>query len=141
MPKIGWVGVDLDGTLAEYHGWVDELHIGPPIPAVLARVKHYLEQGIEVRIFTARVDGGQAAIDMGEENGERFRDVQRIVEAIQRWCLKHLGQKLPVTNKKDYGMVRLYDDRAVQVVPNTGIILQDEVERLKALLDAAGINY
>lgn len=24
----GWIGVDLDGTLARYDGWVDGLHIG-----------------------------------------------------------------------------------------------------------------
>ena len=29
---------------------------------------------------------------------------------------------------KDYGMIELWDDRAVQVVPNTGIRIQDYVE-------------
>lgn len=43
-----WIGVDLDGTLAEYHGWVSELHIGPPIPAMLARVKRWLAEGKEI---------------------------------------------------------------------------------------------
>ena len=33
MPSTqGYIAVDLDGTLAEYNGWVEELHIGPPIP-------------------------------------------------------------------------------------------------------------
>lgn len=39
---------------------------------------------------------------------------------IENWCLKHIGKKLPVTNIKDFGMIELWDDRAVQVVPNTG---------------------
>lgn len=26
----GWIGVDLDGTLAEYHGWKGAEHIGQP---------------------------------------------------------------------------------------------------------------
>ena len=30
---------DLDGTLAEYNGWVSEEHIGDPIPAMVERVK------------------------------------------------------------------------------------------------------
>ena len=47
----GWIGVDLDGTLAEYHGWKGSEHIGSPLPAMLARVKTWLEQGIEVRVF------------------------------------------------------------------------------------------
>lgn len=34
----GWIGVDLDGTLAFYERWIDELHIGEPIPLILARV-------------------------------------------------------------------------------------------------------
>ena len=35
----GWIGVDLDGTLAEYHGWKGSEHIGPPIPLMVERVK------------------------------------------------------------------------------------------------------
>jgi hypothetical protein len=34
-----WVGVDLDGTLAEYHGFKGPEHIGKPIPKMVARVK------------------------------------------------------------------------------------------------------
>ena len=36
------------------------------------------------------------------------------------WCQAHLGRVLPVTCVKDFGMVELWDDRAVQVVPNDG---------------------
>ncbi len=41
--------------------------------------------------------------------------------AIDAWCERHFGRKLPVTCTKDYGMVELWDDRAVQVKENTGI--------------------
>jgi hypothetical protein len=123
--KNGWIGVDLDGTLAVYDGWVSEKHIGPPIPAMLARVKHWIEQGIEVRIFTARADGGEAALAMGNPHGEKFRDVSAIVAVIDDWCLEHIGVVLPVTNKKDYGMVELWDDRAKQVIPNTGEAVEE----------------
>lgn len=118
--KQGWIAVDLDGTLAHYDEWRGEDHIGEPIPPMLRRVKAWLAEGKDVRIFTARVDGGEVAKAMGDPNGDRFKDVERIRGFIDAWCEKHVGQKLPVTNKKDYGMIELWDDRAVQVVPNTG---------------------
>lgn len=99
----GWIGVDLDGTLAEYHGWRGEEHIGVPVPKMLARVNQMLWSGQEVRIFTARASSPIA------------------VAAIEAWCERHLGQKLKVTNVKDYQMVELWDDRAVQIIPNTGL--------------------
>lgn len=117
----GWIGVDLDGTLAEYNGWVDENHIGRPVPAMLARVKKWIAEGRDVRIFTARVDGGAAALSMGNPAGAAFQDVERIRTIIQDWCERHTGKRLPVTNMKDYGMVELWDDRAIQVVMNTGL--------------------
>lgn len=116
----GWIGVDLDGTLAEYHGWVGVDYIGAPIPCMVERVKKWLAEGKDVRIFTARVDGGTVALSMGDSLGELFRDVERIRTMIQDWCEEHIGARLPVTNVKDYGMVELWDDRAVRVVLNTG---------------------
>jgi len=105
----GWIGVDLDGTLAEYHGWVSPSHIGPPIHRMLDRVKKWRAEGCEVRIFTARVsDEGQAP---------------EAREAIEQWCLKFLGEILPVTHMKDYEMIELWDDRCVQVIQNTGEVI------------------
>ncbi len=105
MPQ-GWIGVDLDGTLAEYHGWKGVEHIGAPIQPMLDRVKCWLAEGKDVRIFTARV-------------GDRRQKMQA-THYIMRWCEKHIGQPLAVTNVKDFGMVELWDDRAVQVEMNTG---------------------
>ena len=125
MSNKGWTGVDLDGTLAIYDHWRGEDHIGDPVPLMLHRVKTMLAAGEDVRIFTARVDGGEAAIAMGR-NGEAFRDVAKITSVIEAWCLKHIGQVLPVTNKKDFGMVRLFDDRAIQIEYNTGMRMDGE---------------
>ncbi len=50
----GWIGVDLDGTLAHYDGWAGPESIGEPIPLMMARVREWLALGREVRIFTAR---------------------------------------------------------------------------------------
>lgn len=105
-----WIAVDLDGTLAEYSGWQGELHIGAPIPAMVARVRAWLDAGREVRIFTARAAGG----------GRASADPAVIAGTIQAWCNEHIGQVLPITATKDYGMIELWDDRAVQVIANTG---------------------
>lgn len=128
----GWIGVDLDGTLAHYDHWRGIEHIGEPIQPMVERVKRWLVEGRDVRIFTARVDGGEVAISMGDKNGEAHRDVGAVEMHIHSWCLKHLGAVLPVTCKKDYGMVELWDDRCVQVIPNTGRTIADELESVRA---------
>lgn len=107
----GWIGVDLDGTLAEYHGWVSPTHIGAPIPKMINRIRYWLAAGKVVKIFTARVFAG------GRVNDE---ELGLVIMAIGDWCEEHIGQRLPITCTKDYGMVELWDDRAVQVVANTG---------------------
>jgi hypothetical protein len=109
----GWIGVDLDGTLAEYDEWQGPAHIGKPIPRMLERVKAWLEEGKDVRIVTARVS----------HDGSSDRMLLTLVahEAITNWCVRWLGTTLPVTCGKDYAMLELWDDRAVQVIPNTGL--------------------
>lgn len=99
-----WIGVDLDGTLAMYGEWQGYLHIGEPIPEMVKRVQEWLDAGIEVRIFTARLDGGGA----------------HAAQIIKLWCKQHIGQMLEVTNVKTAGMIELWDDRAVRVERNTG---------------------
>lgn len=107
-----WIGVDLDGTLAHYDKWRGSEHIGAPVPKMLQRVKDWLAEGKEVRIFTARVS--PQAISL---NGSTLQDV---IAPIHRWCHLHLGKTIPVTHEKDMAMVQLWDDRCVQVIPNTG---------------------
>jgi len=115
--KDGWIGVDLDGTLAHYDRWRGIDHIGEPIPAMVARVKAWLEQGVAVKIFTARMHGHGSPILM---SGGVTAPAD-VLTPIEEWCAKHIGQKLPVTNIKDFGMIELWDDRAVRVQANTGI--------------------
>ena len=116
---MAWIGVDLDGTLAEYGTWQGPDHIGRPIPRMVARVKNWLAQELEVRIFTARVGNTGDFV----ENSQMFDSsefAKQQVDVIQNWCEKHIGVRLPVTATKDYGMIELWDDRCVQVEPNTG---------------------
>lgn len=121
-PVNGWIGVDLDGTLAVYDGWQGPTHIGEPVPSMVERVKRWKQDGVDVRIMTARVSDPDEDV------------VREVVAAIERWCLREIGWLLPVTCAKDYGMVALYDDRAVSVVQNTGELLAspDLLERALA---------
>lgn len=119
MTTSGWIGVDLDGTLAYYDGWKGEDHIGEPIAPMVQRVKDWLEQGITVKIFTARVGvSGAFSLESQRHADQEFADHQ--VQIIQDWCEKHIGQRLEVTASKDFAMAQLWDDRCVQVEMNTG---------------------
>lgn len=115
-----WVGVDLDGTLAHYDPTAFAVdHIGEPIEPVRDFVRSLLYRGVDVRIFTARVGPHGEAYPDGTPIPHDFIDQAR--QHIEQWCLKHLGRVIPVTATKDYSMVALYDDRAVQLIPNEGI--------------------
>ncbi len=102
----GWIGVDLDGTLAHHDGKGHTASIGDPIPLMVKRVKKWLAEGTEVRIVTARVS---------ETN--KLAGQHRL---IQGWCRRHIGQVLKTTSAKDKDMLELWDDRAVRVQRNTG---------------------
>lgn len=106
--------VDLDGTLAFYDEWVEITHIGEPIKPMVDRVKKWLKKGIKVKIFTARLD---------------HPDRERIISIIQDWTEKNIGKRLEVTDTKDYSMVQFWDDRAIQVITNTGLTLAEYLER------------
>lgn len=110
----GWIGFDLDGTLAEYHGWKHDGSVGAPIPKMVERVKKYIAAGWMVKIFTARASTWD-------------RDKQ--IPIIQAWCKEHIGTVLPITCTKDMSMVLLYDDRAIAAEENTGEILGYREER------------
>jgi acyl carrier protein len=108
----GWIGVGREGTLAEYGEWKGPAHIGDPVPAMAERVKRWLTEGREVRIFTARVfhDGTDG----------RRADAITARRAILAWLEKNGFPTMEITCVKDYAMLELWDDRAVQVIPNTG---------------------
>jgi hypothetical protein len=126
MSKSGWIGVDLDGTLAFYERW--DGSIGLPIPEMVERIKRWLDSDQEVRIFTARASEWEPIKDnkvwldnRTQATCPRTTEVyERDVKPIEDWCERHLGVRLQVTCRKDFKMVELWDDRAVQVIPNTG---------------------
>lgn len=107
-----WIGVDLDSTLA-IHVDGQNNAIGEPIPEMLERVKKWISEGITVKILTAR-----AAASSYNGNTD-LRDYY--VNEVKRWCRKHLEKELEVTAEKDFYMLEFWDDRCIQVIPNTGI--------------------
>lgn len=116
---MSWVGVDLDGTLARRRSDWSGGQIGEPVPAMLARVKKWLAEGKDVRIFTARVGFGAGYSERsGRSDDEGFIAEQR--ELIEAWCLEHLGRVLPVTAVKDFACAEIWDDIAVPVERDTG---------------------
>jgi hypothetical protein len=100
---MAWVGVDFDATLVEY---APANGAGAPVMNIVTLVKDWLARGIDVRIFTARVDLGPDHVAFVDEH------VRRI-----------FGRSLPITNVKTQGCVALYDDIAYRVEANTGKLL------------------
>lgn len=105
----GWIGVDFDGTLVT-HKFPET---GEPIWPMINRVKDWLAQDQEVRIFTARV-----SLRDGDE-------VYRQYVLIREWCKEFLGQVLEVTCSKTITCIAIYDDRAVQVERDTGRLIEN----------------
>lgn len=115
-PDFGkeWIGVDLDGTLA-YYSVFQEGAIGKPIPLMLSRVKAWLRAGKRVKILTARA----------------CTNDPQVIKDIQDWTQLWLGQRLEVTAMKDWMMVEFWDDRCIQVMPNTGVTVSEYIKNKK----------
>lgn len=106
LPK-SWIGVDLDGTLAYWDTASSIEKIGEPIPKMKSLVLKLIDDGMRVKIFTARA-----------------QDPEQI-PLIQSWLKANGLPELEITNIKDYYMQRLYDDRSIQVEQNTGRLIED----------------
>ena len=116
-----WIGVDLDGTLANYSGFQGHELIGEPVEEMKARVLRWHAQDIKVKIMTARVSGDTA-------------DAAQARYYIQKWLEENGFPPFEITCIKDYYMTELYDDRAVQVEFNTGRLLGQSTRKYKRLV-------
>lgn len=115
-----WDGYDFDKTIAIYEKGDDKfsvLKLGAPIESMIEHIKANLASGKKCKIFTARVSYDDERIN------------QAVREVIRAWCVEHIGVALEITCKKDIGMRTLYDDRARQVVENTGQIVPGPQEK------------
>ena len=107
----GWIGFDLDGTLIKYDDWKGAEHFGDVIPKMMARLRQHRSEGDIVKIFTARAHDPKA------------------IPHIRRWLIEQNLDDVEITNVKDFNMRILYDDRCVQVIPNTGELLRDKIKQ------------
>lgn len=127
MTSKGWIGVDLDGTLAHYDKWVGWNVFGEPIEPMAVRVRQWLKDGKDVRIFTARVTADLSVVSQCYVTHQSFTG-HMMVHAIQEYTARAVGVRLPVTCMKDVHMIEYWDDRAVQVIPNTGLTVAEDAE-------------
>ena len=109
--RPGTILVDLDGTLAKYDESSGTSVIGEPIKPMLERVRKWLKEGYEVKLFTARAS------------------VPEMIPALREW-LDRLGlQEVGITNSKDFSTIAIFDDRAEKVVFNTGLLASEIIDR------------
>lgn len=122
--KDGWIGFDLDGTLATRPGKFDLDEVGEPVKKMIDVLKKHLADGDTCKIFTAR------AATLGHE------------KAIWRWLKEQRLPKLDITNAKDHRMKLLYDDRAVSVRTDEGTTKrasQPSTSEIRRAMTAAGL--
>jgi len=108
--KGGAIYVDLDGTLALYTSFISEKHIGLPVEAMLDRVKKWIAEGKNVKIFTARAYSEMAK------------------SYIEDWLIENGIGGLEITNIKGPDGYEFWDDRAIAIEKNTGKILNIGLE-------------
>jgi hypothetical protein len=121
----GFVGFDLDGTLAKYIGPHGNTEIGDPIinspdgkptPYEIAIKLHTM--GLPTCCFSAR------AMWPGE------------TPKIRKWLNKHGLPHMDITFQKNSNMICFFDDRSISVEENTGKILGGRIPLLiKELID------
>lgn len=144
----GWIGFDIDATLAEYSGWIGFSRIGGPVPTMVDLLVDYVNNGWEVRIFTGRVAPDPDSDDIPVEERRKL---------IREWLNKNVVPLLPedypeikITHEKDKSLFYMYDDRAGGVVPSKGILysslLKSVYHRLELLVNSAsstpnGVTY
>lgn len=122
----GYILVDMDGTMFKYTEWTKWNEFGEPIPLMIDRVKRWLAEGKDVRVFTARcpLPHEEDKEHVCRKSGEKWTGVQ-MKYAIALHCEKHVGQRLRSQCYKDLNAIEIWDDRAVGVEANTGRTLAD----------------
>lgn len=106
------IAVDFDGTLAEYHGFKGVGVYGPPVPAMMERVRKWIADGHTVVIFTSRVS-----------NHGFDRKANDEFDNIRKWLFDNGLPPLVITANKWHTFDEIWDDRAVRVERNTGVVL------------------
>lgn len=121
-----WIGVELDGTLAE-EVEVNEnyaLTIGKPYPRMIEFVKSIIEAGTKVKIFTARVS------DMEPRHAAAEK-------AIRKWTKAQFGVPLESTATRDYLCVTIISTKVKQIIPENQILLESMLQKAQSDLSKA----
>lgn len=111
-PRAKTIYVDFDATLNIYNGWNGGA-IGPPVDAMVQRVKRAHAAGHKIVIFTARLAEAFQNRDPAQ--------VAAVAMPIKVWCLNTLGFNPMITCIKGIDATEFWDDRAVRVEANTGL--------------------
>ena len=102
------IALDLDGTLAHYDGWKGVDHIGDPVPAMMKKVRDWIDEGHNIEIFTARVSGSAD-------------DAALAAHYICKWLREHDLPPFEIGCIKKKKFELFIDDRAIMVLKNRGI--------------------
>jgi len=131
-----YIAVALDGTLAQLS--IDG-RIGEPVPAMLTRLKKWLEEGKTVKIVTPRVAKEEDLDNASPKEDYDRADAIRI--EIVGWCEKHVGRVLDITCRIEPGMIELWDAKAVGVLLNRGVSREDLLAyHMAHIMEAAGMK-
>ena len=106
------IAVDLDGTLAHYDGWKGIGHIGCVIPEVANAMERAQDEGAEVHLFTARVSDPE--------------DAAEAHAVISKWAAANHFNFASITAVKHKFFTEFWDDRAIQVIKNSGMFVLNE---------------
>jgi hypothetical protein len=120
MSNKAWWGFDIDKTAFVDEGGTRGGVIGAPIKSMIRRIKYFLRTGRKVCIVTARVHWSEPDKDL---------QMTTIRQALNDVLGQDLANQITIRSDKDRHMIDLYDDRAKQVIPNKGILVQNELVR------------
>ena len=98
VAETHWVGFDFDGTISSNGNkghFEPPYPLGEPIPKMIETAKSLLAAGVTVKIFTARASDPLN------------------IPAIRDWTERHGLGRLEVTDRKDFNLIRFFDDRAI----------------------------
>jgi len=98
-----WVGFDFDGTISSNDNtghFEPPYPLGEPIFEMIETAQSLIEAGVTVKIFTARASDPTN------------------IPAIRDWTERHGLGRLEVTDRKDFDLIRFFDDRAIPIITN-----------------------
>lgn len=101
------IAFDLDGTLALRQEPFNPYSVGEPVEAILDLALKAIRDGKRTLCFTARANSKDP----------------KMHSTVRKWLDDHGLEKMKITNIKTPDITKFYDDRAIGVVPDKGLLL------------------